>query len=139
MATTRYPAHFRSVLLLISSHHPVVFTPTFRCVTGRIQGCPSNYSLANETEISACYPQLTDRSVSFESFTGHFENLTLLAGSRFINETSAQAAANLKQNPNNHPPYGLLSSGADAGVRFAGVRISSALALLVVWLAVHVL
>jgi hypothetical protein len=74
--------------------------------------------------------------VSFESFTGHFENLTLLAGSRSINETSAQAAANLKQNPNNNPPYGLLS---DAVVRFAGVKISSALALLVVWLGVYVL
>jgi hypothetical protein len=108
-------------------------------VTGRIQGCPSNYSLANGTEVSACYPQLTDRSVPFESFPGHFENITLLAGSRSINETSAQAAANLKQNPNNHPPYGLLSSGADAGVRIAGVRMSSALALLVVWLGVHVL
>jgi hypothetical protein len=108
-------------------------------VTGRIQGCPSNYSLANETEVSACYSELTDRSIPFESFAGHFENITLLAGSRSINETSVQAAANLKQNPNNHPPYGLLSSGVDAGVRFTGVGLSSAFALIVVWLGVYVL
>ncbi|KAI4845625.1 hypothetical protein E4T44_05513 [Aureobasidium sp. EXF-8845] len=117
----------------------VIFTPTYRCVTGRIQGCPSNFSLANETEVSACYPELTDRGVSFESITGHFENITILAGSRSINETSVEAAANLEQNPNNRPPYGLSSSGADAGVRFTGVGASSVLALVVIWLAASVL
>lgn len=133
------PVNIESVLLLIFGRLLVIFTPTYRCVTGRIQGCPSNFSLANETEVSACYPELTDRGVSFESLNGHFENITVLAGTRSINETSVQAASNLKQNPNNRPPYGLLSSGADAGVRFAGVGLSSALTLLVVWLGVNVL
>lgn len=119
--------------------HLVVFTPTYRCVTGRIQGCPANFSLANETEISACYPELTGQVISFESFSGHFENISVVAGSRSINETSAEAAANLKQNPNNRPPYGLSSSDAIAGVRLSGVGVSSALALVVVWLGIYVL
>jgi hypothetical protein len=89
--------------------------------------------------VSACYPALTDRIVSFESLPGHFENITVLAGSRSVNETSVQAASNLKQNPNNRPPYGVLSSGADAGVRFTGMGLSSTLAIVVVWLAVNVL
>jgi hypothetical protein len=141
MATTHpcSPLQLESVLLLTFARHSVIFTPTYRCITGRIQGCPANYSLANETEVSACYPELTNRSVSFESFAGHFENITVLAGSRSINETSVQAAANLKQNPSNRPPYGLLSSGADAGVRFIGVGLSSALALVVFWLGLNVL
>jgi len=129
----------RSILLLIFIHRPVVFTPTYRCVTGRIQGCPANYTLANETEISACYPELTGRQISFESFPGHFENITLVTGSRSINETSVQAATDLKQNPNGNPPYGLLSSSADAGVRLAGIGVSSALAFVVVWFGVYVL
>lgn len=83
-------------------------------MTGRVQGCPANISITNDTEVNACYPVLTDRVVSFESAPGHLENITVLAGSRAINETSVQAAANLKQNPNDHPPYGLLSSGAGA-------------------------
>jgi len=128
----------RSILFLTFFHHSVVFTPTYRCVTGRIQGCPANYTLANETEINACYPELTDRIVSFESVPGHFENITIATGSRSINETSVQAATNLKQNPNGKPPYGLLSSGADAGARLGGVEISSALAVVVVWLGVYV-
>lgn len=117
----------------------VVFTPTYRCVTGRIQGCPANFSLANETEISACYPELTGQVVSFESYTGHFENISVVAGSRSINETSVDAAANLKQNPNDRPPFGLSSSDGIAGVRLSGVGISSALALVVVWLGLYVL
>lgn len=108
-------------------------------MTGRIQGCPANFSLANETEISACYPELTGQIVSFESFNGHFENISLVAGSRSINETSVEAAANLKQNPNNRPPYGLSSSDGIAGVRMSGVRISTALALVVVWVGIYVL
>lgn len=108
-------------------------------MTGRIQGCPANFSLANETEISACYPELTGEVVSFESLTGHFENISIVAGSRSINETSVEAAANLKQNPNNRPPYGLSSSDAMAGVRLSGAGTSSALALVVVWLGVYTL
>ena len=130
---------YGSALLLIVVTLLVIFTPTYRCVTGRIQGCPSNFSLANATEISACYPELTGEVVSFESFSGHFENISVLAGSRSINETSVQAAANLKQNPNRRPPYGLASSGADAGARLAGVGVSSAMALVVVWLGIHTL
>lgn len=130
---------YRSALLLIVVTLLVIFTPTYRCVTGRIQGCPFNFSLANATEISACYPELTGEVVSFESFSGHFENISVLAGSRSINETSVQAAANLKQNPNGRPPYGLASSGADAGARLAGVGVSSAMALVVFWLGVYTL
>ncbi|KEQ74127.1 hypothetical protein M436DRAFT_81530 [Aureobasidium namibiae CBS 147.97] len=116
----------------------VVFTPTYRCVTGRIQGCPANYTLINKTEISACYPELTDRIVSFESFPGHFENITIATGSRSINESSVHAATNLKQNPNGKPPYSLLSSGADAGAKLAGIGVSSALAVVVIWLGVYI-
>ncbi|KAI4719849.1 hypothetical protein E4T48_03941 [Aureobasidium sp. EXF-10727] len=109
----------------------VIFIPTYRCVTGHVQGCPANISIADGTEVSACYPELTDRVVSFESVAGHFENISVVAGSRSINETTPQAAANLKQNPNNRPPYGLLSSGA---FRLAGVGVTSALIAGVVWL-----
>lgn len=108
-------------------------------MTGRIQGCASNFTLANDTEISACYPELRDRSDTIQSLPGYFHNITVVAGSRSINETSAQTAANLKQNPNNRPPYNLSSSRADAGVRFAGIGLSSALALVVFWLGVYVL
>lgn len=89
--------------------------------------------------MNACYPVFTDKVVSFESVPGHFENITVLAGSRSINETSAQAAADLKQNPNNDPPYGLLSSGTVAGPRMAGAGVTSALAFVVIWLGVWAL
>ncbi|CAD0097359.1 unnamed protein product [Aureobasidium mustum] len=84
--------------------------------------------------VNACYPEFTDRVVSFESAPGHFENITVLAGSRSINETIAQAAANLKQNPNNHPPYGLVSSGADAAMKLAGVGLTSVWVIATFWL-----
>lgn len=105
-------------------------------MTGRVQGCPANISITNDTEVNACYPVLTDRVVSFESAPGHLENITVLAGSRAINETSVQAAANLKQNPNDHPPYGLLSSGAGAGPRSARLGIISICMLGLVWMGI---
>lgn len=108
-------------------------------MTGRVQGCPANITITDGTEVNACYPVFTDRVVSFESVSGHYENITVLAGSRSINETSAQAAAILKQNPNNDPPYGLMSSGAGAGPRVAETGVTSALAFVVVWLGVWVL
>ncbi|KAH0365210.1 hypothetical protein KCU65_g6195, partial [Aureobasidium melanogenum] len=114
----------------------VVFTPTYRCVTGRVQGCPANISITDDTEVNACYPVLTDRVVSFESVPGQFENITVLSGARSINETSVQAAAKLKQNPNNHPPYGLLSSGAGAGPRLMGLGITSICMLGLVWMGI---
>ncbi|KAG9669736.1 hypothetical protein KCU99_g6452, partial [Aureobasidium melanogenum] len=112
----------------------VVFTPTYRCVIGRVQGCPANISITDDTEVNACYPVFTDRVVSFESVPGQFENITVLAGSRSINETSAEAAANLKQNPNDHPPYGFLSSGAGAGPRLVGLGTTCTFVLGLVWM-----
>ncbi|KAG9604935.1 hypothetical protein KCU77_g3825, partial [Aureobasidium melanogenum] len=117
----------------------VVFTPTYRCVTGRVQGCSSNVSIVDDTQVSACYPMFTDQVVSFESLPGHFENISVVAGSRSINMTSVQAAANLKQNPNDNPPYGLSSSGAGAGPRLAGAGSTCTLAFVVVWLGVWAL
>lgn len=84
--------------------------------------------------MNACYPVFTDRVVSFESVPGQFENITVLAGSRSINETSAEAAANLKQNPNDHPPYGFLSSGAGAGPRLVGLGTTCTFVLGLVWM-----
>ncbi|KAK6006600.1 hypothetical protein QM012_007010 [Aureobasidium pullulans] len=117
----------------------VIFTPTYRCITGRVQGCSSNVSIVDGTEVNACYPEFTDRVVSFESAPGHFENITVLAGSRSINETSAQAAANLKQNPNEHPPYGLLSSGAGAGPKMMGAGATIASVIVVTWLGMWIM
>ncbi|KEQ90264.1 hypothetical protein AUEXF2481DRAFT_84079 [Aureobasidium subglaciale EXF-2481] len=113
----------------------VVFTPEYRCINGLIRNCPANFTLANDTEVRVCYPMFTDRSVAFESTTGHFENISIIAGQRFINETSVSAATQLKENPNNRPPYGL--SSGDAAKMFIG--FGGVLGLVVFWVGTFAL
>ncbi|KAG9675086.1 hypothetical protein KCU99_g3183, partial [Aureobasidium melanogenum] len=110
----------------------VMFTPTYRCVKGRVQGCPSTISIDNGTEVNACYPEL-DGVVSFEISPGYFKNITALSGSRFINETSAEVAAALKQIPNNLPPYGGAPIGAGPGLSSARIGTKGALMVTVIW------
>jgi len=131
----RYYADFKERPFF--ADHPsilVIFTPTYRCINGRVQGCSSNASIADGTEVNACYPELTDRVVPFESVPGKFENITVLAGSRSINETSSEVAAKLKQIPNNNPPFGLVSSGANAAMELAGVGLTSVWVIATLWL-----
>ncbi|KAI5240622.1 hypothetical protein E4T42_08327 [Aureobasidium subglaciale] len=109
----------------------VVFTPEYRCINGLIRNCPAKFTLANDTEVRVCYPMFTDRSVAFESTTGHFENISIIAGERFINETSVSAATQSKENPNNRPPYGL--SSGDAAKMFIG--FGGVLGLVVFWVS----
>ncbi|KAH0333463.1 hypothetical protein KCU81_g9858, partial [Aureobasidium melanogenum] len=103
----------------------VIYTPVYRCIIGRVQGCPFAASIANDTKVSACYPENTDRSVSIETAPGHVRNIPILAGSRSINETSAELAAKLTQIPNNDPPHGGPSVGAGTGLSSARIGLGA--------------